>query len=104
MERVRRLRFRESPRGKRALRAYAIERTYGISHEQFDVLVAKQNNECAICAKSGLTERSGYLSIDHDHSTGKIRGLLCDGCNVGLGKFKDDIEELRKAITYLMKA
>lgn len=54
--------------------------------------------ECEICG--GTTHRT-HLAIDHNHSTGKIRGMLCDPCNQGLGKFKDDIQIMKKAIQYL---
>lgn len=58
-------------------------------------------NTCGIC---GATESSGgkkQLHVDHDHTTGKIRGLLCNHCNLGIGHFKDDTELLQAAIKYL---
>ena len=58
----------------------------------------KQKGKCSICGKEMVR-----VIIDHDHKTGKIRGLLCDKCNVALGFWKDDINTLHKAIEYLEK-
>lgn len=76
-----------------------------ISAEQYNEIFVRQNNLCAICNKAETRlGRSGEicrLSIDHCHTTNKIRGLLCHDCNTGLGKFKDDKNLLLAAITYL---
>ncbi len=74
---------------------------YDLSLEEFNQLLEKQNNSCGICGKS-FEEYRNY--IDHDHVTGKVRGLLCSGCNTGLGKFGDNIEGLMKAIYYLLQS
>lgn len=74
-------------------------RTFGIDREYYRTLLAEQNSECAICADS-FTEEN-FPQIDHDHSTGKVRGLLCRTCNMGLGMFKDDTDKLSQAIKYL---
>jgi len=58
-----------------------------------------QGGVCAICG--GINDNDDALSVDHDHETGRIRGLLCSKCNKGLGSFNDDPELLRKAIAYL---
>jgi hypothetical protein len=60
----------------------------------------KQNNSCAICG-SHCTQFINGLVIDHDHATGKVRGLLCSRCNIGLGCYHDDIELMKRAIQYL---
>jgi len=64
----------------------------------------KQNGKCAICKKPE-TRKTGNkireLSIDHCHKTGKVRGLLCDSCNNGLGRFKDSVKLLESALKYL---
>jgi hypothetical protein len=57
---------------------------YGVSRDEFEELVAKQNGRCAICDGPPLEGES--LCVDHDHRTSKVRGLLCKGCNVGLGR------------------
>jgi len=72
---------------------------------QFQALLQSQQGKCAIC---GVTEghRSCRgdvcrLAVDHDHRAGKVRGLLCNNCNRGLGRFKDSIANLKAAVRYL---
>ena len=77
-----------------------IRRKYGITKEQYDKLLQQQGGGCAICGRT--EEPDGRkLSIDHDHNTGDVRGILCNNCNNGLGSFGDDIEGMHKAINYL---
>jgi hypothetical protein len=68
--------------------------------EQYDELIEKQNNRCAICNRH-QSEFQRTFDLDHDHNTGKVRGLLCHNCNNGIGHFKDDIEIMEKAIVYI---
>lgn len=70
---------------------------YGISQKDFDKIMIAQNNRCAIC-KIDINNSS---HVDHNHSTGNVRGILCHNCNKGLGMFKDNIEFLQSAIDYL---
>ena len=79
---------------------HKIERKYGITEEQYKIMVIQQNNKCLICGKSS-NNQIRRLAIDHCHTTGKIRGLLCDNCNLGLGAFQDNPEILQSAIKYL---
>jgi len=72
---------------------------YGVSREQFEDMLRKQEGVCAICHKPCNSKRR--LSIDHCHATGRIRGLLCINCNHGLGHFKDSVELLTNARDYL---
>lgn len=76
---------------------------YGITPETYKELFTKQEGKCAICSSSevSVARRSYNLFVDHDHGTGKVRGLLCHHCNAGLGQFKDKTESLQKAIEYL---
>ncbi len=76
---------------------------YGISLEQYNDLLRKQNGRCAICNSrpAGMQHSKTRLCVDHEHSTGKVRGLLCGGCNIGLGHFKHNIGILKNAIKYL---
>ena len=78
------------------------KRKYGISLDEYEKLLTEQHGLCAICSGECPSKRS--LAVDHDHATGKVRGLLCANCNRGLGMFKDKIQALEKAITYLEKA
>lgn len=83
-----------------------LKRQYGIDLDQYNVFLKNQNDVCAICHKSStaIDKRTGktkMLAVDHDHNTGKIRGLLCEAHNRALGMFHDNIEELQSAIAYL---
>lgn len=84
---------------KRTLDEY-LKYEYGISSEQWEALLKKQNNSCAICG-GPPTAPKHRLTVDHDHATGRVRGLLCGHCNKGLGSFMDKIENLEKAVGYL---
>ena len=71
-----------------------------LSTYEYAKLLVEQNNSCAICGMSA-TEFKRELSVDHNHETNKIRGLLCHHCNIGLGNFKDSTTLLSLAIEYL---
>ena len=73
---------------------------YNMSIKEYNVLLEAQNNKCLLCSKSP-EDNGKALSVDHDHQTGKIRGLLCDNCNKGIGFLKENIETLKNAIRYL---
>lgn len=75
---------------------YARQAAYGVTPEAFSAMLDAQGGCCAIC-----TGAMPNPHIDHDHATGKVRGLLCKLCNAGLGQFKDDVARLSQAITYL---
>lgn len=83
---------------KRNSNLKAKAKKYGISLEEYKCLVQTQNNKCAICSS---TQEKTRLAIDHCHKTLKVRGLLCDLCNRGLGFFRDSADRLSKAIEYL---
>jgi hypothetical protein len=70
---------------------------YGITEEQYNDILLSQNSLCGICKKPS----DKTLHVDHNHKTGEIRGLLCSGCNTGIGHFKEDIDSLTNAIKYL---
>ena len=78
---------------------YQRKKKYNLSRKDYDTMVKNQNGVCAIC--HGLCTRHDRLSVDHCHTTNKVRGLLCDRCNRGLGNFKDNITFLNRAIEYL---
>jgi hypothetical protein len=75
-------------------------RNKNLSEADFLDLLDEQMGKCAICGWAG-NER---LYVDHDHRTGRVRGLLCNRCNVGLGCFRDQIDDLSRAIIYLEDA
>lgn len=75
---------------------------YGITPEKYNEMLENQGGVCAICkTKPQFDTRKKRLSIDHCHTTGKVRGLLCDACNRGIGMLKDDTSVLMNAINYL---
>lgn len=77
---------------------------YGITPEDYDQMFEDQNGVCAICFEPETLIRRGTLcklTIDHDHETGQVRGLLCNNCNRALGLFNDKSWVLRSAATYL---
>jgi hypothetical protein len=73
---------------------------YGLSRKQYNEMFRKQRGCCAICGVH-QSEFKKALAVDHNHSTGKNRGLLCSACNVAIGLLKEDREVLRKAMLYL---
>ena len=77
---------------------------YGITLEDYEKLLNRQKHRCVICGLTDVKAKIRYnkrLEVDHDHKSKKVRGLLCDGCNNGLGRFEDNPKLLRKAIKYL---
>lgn len=101
-----RRRYYKTENGKAAMKKaqckFHLMQRHGMTVQERDIIAKKQNNRCAICGIDfGSTEKGP--SVDHDHTTGNIRGLLCVGCNIGLGHFKDDVPRLQRAIDYLNK-
>ena len=72
---------------------------YNLTPEKYAELLNAQKGVCAICG--GVNKKDGNLNIDHDHETGRVRGLLCHNCNSGLGMMKDDPEIMTKATQYI---
>ena len=79
-----------------------IKAKYAMSLEQWTTMLIRQSGRCAIC-EDELRGR-GEPFVDHDHATGAVRGLLCSGCNAGLGQFGDNVSNLARAIAYLVEA
>lgn len=79
-------------------------RVYGLTEESYASMLAGQNGTCAICHGTHTgNRRHKNLSVDHCHVTGVVRGILCDDCNVGLARFKDNPKLLVIAAKYLQK-
>jgi hypothetical protein len=96
----------ETKRGdlnRKSRRNSKLVRGYNITDAAYTQLLEKQNGGCAICGSRtvGMKTRTN-LFVDHDHSTQRIRGLLCNDCNLGLGRFKDRPELLQRAAEYLV--
>lgn len=76
---------------------------YGLSEENFEAMLSAQGGHCAICGTDTPHGR-GAWHVDHDHLSKKVRGLLCTGCNLGIGHLQDDVGILRAAISYLERS
>jgi len=79
---------------------------FGLKKEEYVRLLQAQNGVCCICGQRETAKSCGRirnLCVDHDHKTGKVRGLLCDRCNIALGCVKDNILLLYRCIDYLRK-
>ena len=74
------------------------QNTYGVDKDIFEKMLYDQNFQCKIC----FINIDNSAHVDHDHETGRVRGVLCRRCNVGLGFFKDSIKNLKSAIEYLI--
>ncbi len=83
-------------------RDYLLKATFNITVEEYNKKLANQNENCDICKKHySLFKRN--LSVDHCHSTGRIRGLLCSNCNVALGHMKESPDNITNMLSYLAK-
>ena len=89
-------RYRATQKGAYNRMNYELGRKYGITLEEYAHLENNQNHSCATCGSSDTR-----LVLDHCHDTGKVRGLLCDPCNLALGKVKDNTQTLTNMIKYL---
>lgn len=93
---------RRNSYGKRSLRW-----VYGLTPDQYESLQQQQAGICMICRNPEIGRRGARkfaLAIDHDHKTNRVRGLLCNKCNLGIGNFNDDPERLEAAAAYLRRA
>ena len=82
---------------------------YGISEYEYEDMLLSCDNKCMICgeqetSKDKRTGKTYALAVDHCHTTGKVRGLLCASCNTAIGLFKDNVDKLKNAISYLNNA
>jgi Recombination endonuclease VII len=78
---------------------HLLKKRYGITLEQYEKMFQKQDGKCAICLKPSIKR----LAVDHNHDTGKVRGLLCSNCNPLLGFATDSITILENAVAYLKR-
>jgi len=97
--------YRKTAHGLVSIRATKRKLTYGLLHIDFLDMKKQQNGVCAVCGKSETMLGSGgvvrELSVDHNHITGKVRGLLCAKCNTAIGYVDEDINLLLKLAIYL---
>ena len=91
-------RYRYLPNKQREL---GLKSKYGIAIEEYNQLLERQQNRCALCSTTVAGKGRKNFCVDHNHETGEVRGLLCFNCNVGLGMLKDSPSLLQRAIRYL---
>lgn len=102
-----RIKHRDNINGYRDRKhGYYLKRTFGISLESYASMLKSQDGRCAVCGTDKPGNGRGkkelkFFPVDHDHLTGKVRGLLCRDCNLGLGAFSDDPIVLHAAMRYL---
>jgi hypothetical protein len=77
-----------------------LKRIYGISYSEYLTMLEAQNGCCAICGTNDTGKRKAF-AVDHNHTTGKVRGLLCGNCNLGIGNLKEDEGIMLRAMEYL---
>jgi hypothetical protein len=90
---------------KNKAKTWSLKKNYGITLSQWEALVSDQNGLCAICSRLLALDGLGKCSavVDHDHRTGRIRGILCNTCNSGLGHLQDSLALVEQAASYLRK-
>jgi hypothetical protein len=93
--------FDQSVHGELARYSYHLKTKHGITLAQYQLLVREQDGKCAICGETDINGKR--LAVDHDHKTGKIRGLLCTKHNTALGLLGDDLAGVKRAYDYLRK-
>lgn len=98
--------YREKTKDKqrRAVRAWRLKNDYGITIEEYESILDSQGNVCKICGNPETAKFRGVLkslAVDHCHKTGLVRGIICDSCNVGIARFRDNPDVMRAAIQYL---
>lgn len=99
--------YKDKEKRKKTETEYKMRTLYGIGLVEFEQMMTKQNGVCAICLKPETRKNNTglaitKLSVDHCHETGKVRGLLCNSCNIAMGKFYDNPLLLRAALKYLL--
>lgn len=92
---------RSAPDQAKAVRKHKLKKLYKISLEDFEMMYASQLGKCLICENYVSKDK---ICIDHDHESGKTRGLLCRKCNIGLGMFNDEESLLNNAASYILRA
>jgi hypothetical protein len=94
-------------RNPEAVKDQKLKATFGINLEDYNNMLLAQGNVCAICKKEesviSVNGSTKALAVDHCHTTGKVRGLLCQKCNQAIGLFNDDLEKLNSAISYIRR-
>ncbi len=105
---IKEIRKRTDAKRKQVRREKELENKYGITYSEYLSMLESQDGVCSICGRpEKLLGKGGCtrpLNVDHCHTTGKVRGLLCASCNLALGNLEDSVDYLRAAIKYLEKS
>ncbi len=83
-------------------RTKLLKNKFNLTHEEYEQLHHNQNGLCAICGENEMVD-GRHLAVDHNHQTGKIRGLLCGRCNLMIGRIEKDMEITKKMLEYVKK-
>lgn len=94
--------YLSTPDGKRSARKAQLKAKFGITPADYDKMYVDQLGKCGICG-THQSDLKKSLAVDHNHETGKIRGLLCNRCNIGIMNLKEDAENCLLAYQYLRK-
>lgn len=89
-------------RVKKNHREWSLRALYGITESEFQRLLKLQDGKCALCPVEYSDKGKRNLVVDHDHETGRVRGLLCTRCNTSIGQLGDNSEGLRRALAYVL--
>lgn len=84
------------------LREYSYKKNYGIGVQEYEALLTSQDGKCACCGREANT-CGRKLFVDHCHDTGRVRGIICNRCNYGIGALGDNIDGVQRAIEYLKR-
>lgn len=106
-DKIKAIRQKTDQKRKQARREKILQEKYGITLQTYLKMLEAQGSKCAICNQIETSlDRHGNLKplyVDHNHTTGKVRALLCSACNLALGNFKESIDSLLNAVSYLRK-
>ena len=97
-------RYRQKPKGKITSKNAELLRSYGITLDEYLQMMVDRDGKCDICGTDQANSVRKDLYVDHCHATLKVRGLLCQSCNMALGLFKDDTQRLLTAADYLKRS
>jgi len=93
--------YNATPAAKEKKRSNHLRKIYGISLDKYNQLLDEQGGVCAICKQKERDGRRPYLSVDHEHETGSVRGLLCISCNSALGLLAEDRDRILSLLAYI---
>ena len=95
--------YRKTPEGKLSRRNVHLKMNYGIDQAKYERMLAAQGGKCAICPATEPGGKWNRWHVDHDHDTGEIRGLLCNGCNIAIGHLRHNPAIMLSAMKYITK-